>query len=327
MVGRSSLHLRADRKPVRDSALPSRSRQVRRRLRRGRCGLRVLQRDRRGGSPFSRPHVRPRHGRSGRSGDRLGRRRPCRRAHAPPARRHPRARDRAGLRDGAAEPDPPHGRGRRRTARLRVHRRQRRHRDRGHDRGVMIIEPSCSGGGQGMTSMNPRVRGALRAFGHPTWSALAIVVAATTAAQVAALAQNLDVKRYNPSEWTKGRFSEVVTVTGAGKTIYLAGVGAEEENAPAGASAPIRHLGNPYEQCRYAYDKIKRLLATHGASLADAVKQVVYVTDVRFQADVAKCRREAYGDGPIPANTFLVINALAIPGMLLEIDVTAVVTR
>jgi 2-iminobutanoate/2-iminopropanoate deaminase len=127
--------------------------------------------------------------------------------------------------------------------------------------------------------------------------------------------------------WPRRRsFSEVVTVIGAGKTIYLAGVG-EEENAPAGASAPIRHLGNPYEQCRYAYDKIKRLLATHGASLADAVKQVVYVTDVRFQADVAKCRREAYGDGPIPANTFLVINALAIPGMLLEIDVTAVVAR
>ena len=94
-----------------------------------------------------------------------------------------------------------------------------------------------------------------------------------------------------------------------------------------GANAPVRHLRNPYEQCRYAYDKIKRLLATHGASLADAVKQVVYVTDVRFQADVAKCRREAYGDGPIPANTFLVINALAIPGMLLEIDVTAAVGR
>jgi len=183
-----------------------------------------------------------------------------------------------------------------------------------------------------MTYIDPRGHGAFRAFAHPTWSALAIVVAATIAAQVAALAQGLDVKgldvkRYNPSEWTKGRFSEVVTVTGAGKTIYLAGVGAEDENAPAGANAPVRHLRNPYEQCRYAYDKIKRLLATHGASLADAVKQVVYVTDVRFQADVAKCRREAYGDGPIPANTFLVINALAIPGMLLEIDVTAAVGR
>jgi len=88
-----------------------------------------------------------------------------------------------------------------------------------------------------MTCINPRGRGAFRA--------LAIVVVATIAAHVAALAQGLEVKRYNPSEWTKGRFSEVVTVTGAGKTIYLAGVGAEDENAPAGASAPIRHLATP----------------------------------------------------------------------------------
>jgi 2-iminobutanoate/2-iminopropanoate deaminase len=153
----------------------------------------------------------------------------------------------------------------------------------------------------------------------------AISVAAVVMTSAVANAQGLEVKRYNPSEWTKGRFTEVVTVNGPGKTIYLAGIGAEDEKAPAGASAAILHLGNPYEQCRYAYDKIKRLLATHGASLADAVKQVVYVTDVRYQADVAKCRREAYGDGPIPANTFLVISGLAIPGMLLEIDVTAVV--
>jgi 2-iminobutanoate/2-iminopropanoate deaminase len=153
----------------------------------------------------------------------------------------------------------------------------------------------------------------------------AISICALVAASAVAKSQGLEVKRYNPSEWTKGRFTEVVTVNGPGKTIYLAGIGAEDEKAPAGASAPILHLGNPYEQCRYAYDKIKRLLATHGASLADAVKQVVYVTDVRYQADVARCRREAYGDGPIPANTFLVISALAIPGMLLEIDVTAVV--
>src|SRR5881227_3087210 len=109
-------------------------------------------------------------------------------------------------------------------------------------------------------------------------NALACCIVAAIAVPATASAQSLEVKRYNPSEWTKGRFTEVVTVNGPGRTIYLAGVGAEEENAPAGASAPIRHLGNPYEQCRYAYDKIKRLLATHGASLADAVKQVVYVT-------------------------------------------------
>lgn len=159
-------------------------------------------------------------------------------------------------------------------------------------------------------------------YGLPSLAATALLIF-----ESAASAQNLEVKRYNPSEWTKGRFTEIVTVNGPGKTIYLAGVGAEDEKAPAGQSAPVLHPGNPYEQCRYAYDKIKRSLASQGASLADVVKQVVYVTDVRYQADVGKCRKEAYGNGPIPANTFLVVSALAIPGMLLEIDVTAVVPK
>jgi enamine deaminase RidA (YjgF/YER057c/UK114 family) len=155
---------------------------------------------------------------------------------------------------------------------------------------------------------------------------LTLIILAMLVAQ-AVQAQPLEVKRYNPSEWTKGRFTEVVTVTGPGKMIFLAGVGAEDEHGSPGQSAPILHLGKPYEQCVYAYDKIKRLLAAHGATLADIVKQVVYVTDIRYQNDVGKCRREAYGNGAIPANTFLVINGLAIQGMLLEIDVTAVVAK
>ena len=144
---------------------------------------------------------------------------------------------------------------------------------------------------------------------------------------LSATAQTLEVKRYNPSEWTKGRFTEIVTVNGPGKTIYLAGIGAEDETAPAGASAPIRHLGNAYEQCKYAYDKIKRALASQGATMADVVKQVVYVTDIRDQAPVGKCWQETYAGMSIPANTFLVINGLAIQGMLLEVDITAVVAK
>jgi trans-2,3-dihydro-3-hydroxyanthranilate isomerase len=73
---------------------------------------------------------------AGRSRDRLGRRRLCRRARSPPERRQPRDHDRAGLRDGPAESHPSHGRGRRRAPRFRFRRRRRRDRDRGDDRGV-----------------------------------------------------------------------------------------------------------------------------------------------------------------------------------------------
>jgi enamine deaminase RidA (YjgF/YER057c/UK114 family) len=128
-------------------------------------------------------------------------------------------------------------------------------------------------------------------------------------------------KNYNYSEWTKGLFSEAVTVTKPGKMIFLAGVGAEDEGANRGV---IRHLGDFDGQCRYAYEKIKKVLAAHGATMNDVVKIVTYVTDIRNQAQAGKCRAEALAGAPQPVHTFLNINQLAWPGMLVEMDVIAI---
>jgi enamine deaminase RidA (YjgF/YER057c/UK114 family) len=148
----------------------------------------------------------------------------------------------------------------------------------------------------------------------------AVALATFTSAQNAPPA--LEKKHYNYSEWTKGRFSEAVTVTGPGRTIYLAGVGAEDEN---GAPGTILHKGDFTGQCKYAYDKIKRLLAKHGATLADIAKMVTYLTDVRYQPDYGKCRSAEFGTSAPPAHTLLTISQLAWPGMIVEVDVTAVV--
>jgi len=125
----------------------------------------------------------------------------------------------------------------------------------------------------------------------------------------------------SPRRIALGLFSEVITVTHPGKMIFLAGVGAEDET---GARGAIRHLSDVAGQCRYAYDKIKRLLAAHGATMHDVVKVVTYVTDVRFLPDVGKCRTEALEGAPQPVHTFLNINQLAWPGMLVEVDVIAI---
>ena len=102
--------------------------------------------------------------------------------------------------------------------------------------------------------------------------ALAVIHAAPSQAQ-----DGMKKESYNYAAWTPGIFSEAVTITnmGKGKFIFLAGVGAEDENGPRGA---IRHKGDFLEQCAYAYDKIKRALAANGSSLKDAVKMTVYVT-------------------------------------------------
>jgi 2-iminobutanoate/2-iminopropanoate deaminase len=147
-------------------------------------------------------------------------------------------------------------------------------------------------------------------------------IAATLAFTATASAQTFEKKNYNYSEWAKGRFSEAVTVTGPGKMIFLAGVGAEDEN---GKGGDILHKGDFAAQCKYAYDKIRRALEKNGAGFGDIVKIVSYITDIRYQADYGKCRSEVFGAVPPPAHTLLNITQLAWPGMMLEVDVTAMV--
>jgi enamine deaminase RidA (YjgF/YER057c/UK114 family) len=130
---------------------------------------------------------------------------------------------------------------------------------------------------------------------------------------------------YSYSEWARPMFSEAVTDTGPGKLIFLAGIGAEDENEVAGT---IRHVGDAAGQARYAFDKAKRLLAKHGATMNDVVKIVAYLTDVRDRPHYSKCREEALaGVEALPAHTFLTVSNLAWPGMLVEIDITAATAK
>jgi len=77
--------------------------------------------------------------------------------------------------------------------------------------------------------------------------------------------------------WSKNIFADAVTVTGPAKTIYLAGMGSEDAT-----SGTILYQGDFLEQCRYSYAKIKKILATQGATMADIVKVTTYVTDMRY---------------------------------------------
>lgn len=129
-------------------------------------------------------------------------------------------------------------------------------------------------------------------------------------------------RHHNYGSWTKGRFSEAVTVSinGPAKMIFLAGIGAEHED-----TGEIMHPGDFAGQLRYAYQKLKAVLAKNGATMGDVVKQVTYVTDIRHGKEASALRAEAYGDAPLPAHTMLNVTQLAWPAMLVEIDVIAMV--
>ena len=126
------------------------------------------------------------------------------------------------------------------------------------------------------------------------FSALLLLTTATHAQD-----GSIKIEKFNHSAWTKGIFSEAVTVTGIGnaKFIYLAGVGAEDENGPRG---DVRHHGNFLEQCRYAYDKVKRVLAHHGADLNHVVKVTTYITDLRQRVTMANASAKPGATSPSP---------------------------
>ena len=127
-------------------------------------------------------------------------------------------------------------------------------------------------------------------------------------------------KHYNYGRWTKGRFSEAVTVTGPAKIIFLAGIGSEHEQ-----TGKILYPGDFDAQCRYAFLKMKKVLAKNGARLADVVKQVTYVTDARYVGQAGERWREAYGKAALPAHTFVNVSQLAWPDMMVEFDIIAMV--
>ncbi len=145
-------------------------------------------------------------------------------------------------------------------------------------------------------------------------SALFLVLAS------AAYAQTFEKKNFNYSKFAKGAFSEVVTVTGPAKMIYLAGIGSEDEN-----DGSVRHMDDFLQQCRFAWQKIGKLLQEHGATVSDIVKATTYVTDIRYRDEMRKCRTEVFAGKPLPPHTLLNVVQLARPGMMFEVDVVAAV--
>jgi 2-iminobutanoate/2-iminopropanoate deaminase len=130
-------------------------------------------------------------------------------------------------------------------------------------------------------------------------------------------------QEHTHSAWTRRVFSDAVTVKGfgAGKLIFLAGVGSEDENGPRGN---VRHHNDLVAQCNYAFDKIKRILAAHGANMTNVVKITAYLTDMRNRLPYANCYTQNFGTAPLPAHTLVGVASLAFPEMMVEVDVTAI---
>jgi enamine deaminase RidA (YjgF/YER057c/UK114 family) len=106
----------------------------------------------------------------------------------------------------------------------------------------------------------------------------------------------------------------------AGDTVYLRGqIG---QDLDTGENVGV---GDVEAQAERAMANIAMLMAEAGGTLADVVKVVVYLTDIRYREPVYRVMGR-WLKGVHPVSTGLVVSALARPEWLVEIDATAVLS-
>jgi 2-iminobutanoate/2-iminopropanoate deaminase len=80
------------------------------------------------------------------------------------------------------------------------------------------------------------------------------------------------------------------------------------------------------QQTKVSMRKIESALKSAGSRLADVTRMTIFVTDIRDMAAVTKALRTAL-KGSVVTSTLVAVSALAVPGLLVEIEVMGVVER
>ena len=86
--------------------------------------------------------------------------------------------------------------------------------------------------------------------------------------------------------------------------------------------APNLEKLDEYEQAKVIFGKIKGMLVAAGGTMADVVKVIIYVTNIKNNTKVWKARAEFFS-GNFPASTLVEVAALAAPEILVEIEAIA----
>ena len=104
-----------------------------------------------------------------------------------------------------------------------------------------------------------------------------------------------------------------------GDLLYLSGLpGVDPETAePVG-------VGDFDVQAEQAFKNIEWVLGCAGSSMDQIVKVVIYLTDMGYYDKILELRARWFTP-PYPADTIVEVTALAMPELMIEIDVIAMV--
>lgn len=103
----------------------------------------------------------------------------------------------------------------------------------------------------------------------------------------------------------------------AGNTLYIAG------QVPYDKDGNLIGVGDIRAQAEQVFSNLQAVLEDAGGSLHDIVKMTTLLTDARFRPTFREVRARYFGDY-LPPNTMHIVQGLAEPEFLVEVEAIAV---
>jgi 2-iminobutanoate/2-iminopropanoate deaminase len=130
------------------------------------------------------------------------------------------------------------------------------------------------------------------------------------------------IVRGNPTNLANMRpnlYNHFVRVDNPKSLVFLAGQVSRDANGK------LVSAGDMAEQTRQAIRNMKTIMEAAGGTLEDIVSIVVYTTDIRQFKEIGAARMEFFKKN-LPTSTMVEVNQLAEPGLLIELQATAVLS-
>ena len=125
----------------------------------------------------------------------------------------------------------------------------------------------------------------------------------------------------NPWTWQDRRgFTQAWRVEAPAAILFVSG------QVPLDDDGNLVAPGDFDGQARRTFENLGRVLDEAGGTFGDIVKVTVYLTDIRYRETVYRVMGR-WLKGVYPVSTGLVVEALARPEWLVEIDATAVISE
>ncbi len=103
----------------------------------------------------------------------------------------------------------------------------------------------------------------------------------------------------------------------AGDFVYFAGFTAGPRTGEVAGGDDM------YAQSRIIFEKINHLMVAAGGKMNDIVKVTIFVTDITRREEVWRARAEHF-TGDFPCSTLVEVAALAVPGLLVEVEAVGI---